>query len=315
MTRIEWTDETWNPVTGCTKVSAGCQHCYAERLWPKVEGAQAAREGRAPQRSFTDVRVHFDRFDAPLHWRKPRRVFVNSMSDLFHESVDDVHIAALFGVMAAAPQHTFQILTKRPQRMREWFQWIARDKEDPGEGCLRYTSQILGLDFLDRAPYDTPAWPLRNVHDGVSVEDQPTADERIPLLLETPAAIRFVSYEPALGPVDATPFLSTQHSALSTDPKLDWIIAGGESGPRARPPHPDWFRAVRDQCTAAGVPFFFKQWGEWAPPIAEDGVPPGAVEGRLYRVGKKAAGRLLDGREHSEYPQAVSGEERGESDD
>ena len=269
-TAIEWTDKVWNPVTGCSKVSQGCKNCYAERVFPRPY----------PGRAFTDVRCHEDRLDAPLHWRKPCRVFVNSMSDLFHEAVPFEFILDVMGVCGVAQQHTFQILTKRPQRMLDFSRWIA--------GTGEHISMA--------------EWP-RNVWLGVSVEDQKTAEERIPLLLQTPAVVRWTSYEPALGPID---FSKVHHPIESasvltgiywrvypnnyycTNRFLRWLVCGGESGPNARPMHPDWARSVRDQCVAAGVPFFFKQWGEWAP--SGD------------KVGKKHSGRLLDGREWNEYP-------------
>lgn len=287
MTKIEWTDEVWNPVTGCTKVSQGCKHCYAERIAERFWG----------ERKFTDVQCHEDRLNIPLHWRKPRRVFVNSMSDLFHPDVDFEFIKLVYRVMFLSMQHTFQILTKRPERMFEFTNWMIKD----------------GIHM-----------PISNVWLGVSCEDQAAADERIPWLLKTPAAVRFVSYEPALGPVDFTALnfgTSWESSALdgwyvtpdgrdepdqhSDGNKLDWVIAGGESGPGARPAHPDWFRSVRDQCVEAGIPFFFKQWGEWIGVFEREWErrPDIAKNGLFERVGKKRAGRLLDGREWNEYPE------------
>ena len=229
-----------------------------------------------------EVRLVPELLDQPLRWKKPRRIFVNSMSDLFHEDVPDEFILSVWRTMANASQHTFQILTKRPTRMRDWLR----------KGLM------IG-DFI--AP------PLDNVWLGVSTEDQATADERIPLLLQTLAAVRWISAEPLLSPIDLTSIKRTQAEGYMRPldgrfNKLGWIVAGGESGPKARPSHPDWFRSLRNQCAAMGVPFFFKQWGEWGPPVAEGDVPPGALEGRLYKVGKNAAGRRLDGVEHNEYP-------------
>lgn len=311
---ISWTDETWNPVTGCTKVSQGCKHCYAETM--------AHRFGARYPDGFGTVTRHPDRLEIPLRWKKPRRIFVCSMSDLFHSAVPDSFLGLVFGVMALLPRHTFQVLTKRAQRMAEW-----------SRGVMHYPNG-------DQSQRPVPGWPP-NVRLGVTVEDQATADERIPLLLQTPAAVRFVSYEPALGPVDFTRLTIleplpphgpgvwlnalTGHVAGPDDmiAHLDQIIVGGETGPGARPMHPDWPRSVRDQCKAAGVAFHFKQWGEWSrdvvdhsrriAAVAPDGQwaegPPqgygrvwsGAVE--VYRVGRKAAGALLDGREWREEPQ------------
>lgn len=310
-TKIEWTEATWNPVTGCTKVSQGCKNCYAERLAPKVFAGQVVEVNTTPPkhpemkasafrpRVFTDVRCHPERLDAPLHWKKPRRIFVNSMSDLFHEDVPDEFIDQVFAIMARAPQHTFQILTKRPARA------LAFLKDDVRED---YITDYWRADEPDRETWSLML-PLKNVWLGVSVEDQPTADERIPLLLQTPAAVRFLSCEPLLGPIDLQ--RTNRWPAAEYITQIDWVIAGGESGPKARPSHPDWFRSLREQCAAASVPFFFKQWGEWGD--EDDCFDRDVIKetarihhwgGGTYstRVGKKAAGRLLDGRTHNEYP-------------
>ncbi|HKQ24133.1 MAG TPA: phage Gp37/Gp68 family protein [Burkholderiales bacterium] len=304
-TKIEWTDETWNPVTGCTKVSQGCKNCYAERIWPKVEAAQRMREHwdwqKAPKRAFTEVRMHPNRLDAPLHWKRPRRIFVNSMSDLFHEDVTPLFIGSVLGIAAACAQHTFQVLTKRPQRMLEVL---------ASEAFLMAFEESADM-YTDTTHF---TWPVDNVWLGVSVEDQATADERIPLLLQTPAAVRFISAEPLLEPIDCTKwFFDASEFAYGTAPAgLDWVIAGGESGPNARPSNPGWFRSLRDQCANAGVPFFFKQWGELMPvcelkDAPKENVPPKlmfypSAEYCFEKVGKKAAGRQLDGRTHEEYP-------------
>ena len=253
-TAIEWTDRTWNPVTGCTKVSPGCANCYAERITNRFAGPDA----------FDKVVLHPERLEDPLRWKKTSRVFVNSMSDLFHECVPDGFLDAAFSVMARRRLHTFQILTKRAERVRNYF-------ADPLTR-IRVAKAI--------AWNDIPQWPLPNVWLGVSVENQRFADERIPLLLQTPAAVRFISVEPMLGPVD---LFNADGDGLRGGLKgaLDWVICGGESGPGARPLHPNWARALRDQCQSAGVPFFFKQWGGRTP---------------------KAGGRLLDGREWNEFP-------------
>jgi len=281
-TKIEWTDETWNPVTGCTKVSQGCKNCYAERLAPKVFAGQKIPLGPWPEagfrpRVFTDVLCHPERLDAPLHWKKPRRVFVNSMSDLFHEDVPDEFIDRVFAVMALSQgdlgwfrfgrdyaaegdppngRHTFQILTKRPGRMLEYIKHA-----DIGR-IIDISNEFVMFQDFDYAW----TWPLPNVWLGVSVEDQDTADERIQLLLQTPAAVRFVSYEPALAAIDfarscaAYRFIDRDGAVCCGMLRnLDWLIAGSESGPKARLADVAWYRSVRDQCAATGVAFFMKQ--------------------------------------------------------
>jgi len=310
--KIEWTDASWNPVTGCTKVSDGCKHCYAERDWARL-AAPRAKPNIYTGRDFTDVRCHPEKLDIPLHWTKPRRIFVNSMSDLFHEDVPDDFIADIFFRMSLAPRHTFQVLTKRPQRMLDW-------TTQHGLNAIRYGEAKEAQEQERNAP-----WPLPNVWLIVSCEDQATADERIPLLVQTPAAIKGVSAEPLLGPISFEGLFANPCDArdgTNALEELDWVIAGGESGPRARPSHPDWFRSLRDQCQAAGVPFFFKQWGEWAPFTYIDenrkallrigyskheeerecvvGKHSAAIN--MRRLGKKAAGRTLDGRTWDEYP-------------
>ena len=241
-TKIERRDEVWNPATGCTKLDAGCKNCYAERMSKRLAG----RFGYPADDPFK-VTLHPDRLGIPLYWKKPRRVFVNSMSDLFHKDVPPEFIVAVYGAMACVPRHQYMILTKRPER---------------------------ALEFLTQSVKYTPeAWDF--VWLGVSVHDQASADERIPILLQTPAAHRFVSFEPALGAVDFGRFLKESGKPphanamlgyLSTGGQwLDLIITGGESGPGGRPMHPDIPRSTRDQCAAANIPFHFKQWGAYKP--------------------------------------------------
>ena len=244
MSKIEWTDETWNPVTGCTKVSQGCKHCYAETIAKRMWATQYPPNGDGTPRKFTDVRCHPDRLDQPLRWRKPRRVFVNSMSDLFHEDVSDKFIAKTWVRMVCAKQHTFQVLTKRPERM----------------------SALLSTDWRIQAGW--PFMPAPNVWLGVSVENQAAADERIPLLLQTPAAVRFVSCEPLLGRLDLRPALLgplTGEGPLNDSviglPTMDWVIVGGESGPGARPMRDEWAWEIVQHCKQADVPVFVKQLG------------------------------------------------------
>jgi protein gp37 len=304
--KIEWTDRTWNPTRGCSMAkgseSGGCLNCYAARMAARnlpgfrspSTGDPFARLMPSGPRWTGKVELIESKLTEPLHWKKPQRVFVNSMSDLFHEALPDDAIERVFAVMALCPHITFQVLTKRPERM---LKYLSSD-DNNASACMAedvLLQEISGVATMGHR------WPLSNVWLGVSVEDQATADARIPLLLQTPAAIRFVSYEPALGPVD---FTGTGWNLWME--KLSWIIAGGESGPGARPPHPDWFRSARDQCKAAGVAFFFKQWGEYHPITRTDGIhespfgPAGSQH--MIRVGKKKAGALLDGREWKEFP-------------
>lgn len=330
-TAIEWTQETWNPLAGCTPVSEGCRNCYAakeavrlagnpnEKIAAKYAGTAEMRGAGTRRRAVFTGRVNLDEsaLTKPLRWRMPRRVFVNSMSDLFHEAVPEDYVAAVVAVMAACPQHTFQVLTKRPERMAAFFSrwamgscWMeARDRGVP-----------LVLD-----DFGALFWPLPNVWLGTSVEDQRAADERIPHLLATPAAVRFLSCEPLLGPVEFSDVTGRSDCVAALGkPALDgihWVIAGGESGPGARPMHPDWARSLRDQCQAAGVPFFFKQWGEYLAvtggsreerherevelQLAGVGSHLWADQAMAYRVGKKAAGRKLDGRTWDEFPEVA----------
>ncbi|RAO26508.1 hypothetical protein PSN13_06536 [Micromonospora saelicesensis] len=294
---IEWTEATWNPVTGCTKVSPGCDNCYAERIVERFHG----------KGSFAVVARSEEKLYVPLRWKRPRRIFVNSMSDLFHDQVPLSFIERVFSVMARTPQHTYQLLTKRHARMSS----VLR------RPTFRDTiASIVGADI---------EWPLPNLWLGVSVENQQWADIRIPALLDTPAAVRWLSCEPLLGPVDLRQSLALWQPGddqtwtgdrLHTRDVLGWVVVGGESGHGSRAMHPDWARALRDQCTDAQVPFFFKQWGQYRPGgdparpcswIAADGTEQPGWAGTshtvaMVRVGKKAAGRVLDGRTWDEYP-------------
>ncbi len=270
--KIEWTDATWNPTVGCSVVSAGCKRCYAMR-----EAARLARMGGKVGEKYAGlttetnagpvwngtVRLHEASLDQALRWKRPRRVFVNSMSDLFHEALSHHDQDKVLAAMIEAPQHVYQILTKRSERALAYFLDLPRRRRELG--CHS------GLDWTD--------FPLGNILLGCTVENQAAADERreaMRRLAELGWRV-WVSYEPALGPVDwrGWEFLS-------------WLVCGGESGPNARPMHPAWARSARDWSQAAGVPFLFKQWGEWGP--------------AGHRVGKAKAGRLLDGREHLAMP-------------
>jgi len=273
MTKIQWTDETWNPVTGCTKVSTGCKHCYAERDFPRAYRNPRADRGRMPDgsippdgpRSFTDLRLHPGRLDYPLHWRKPRRVFVNSMSDLFHEDVPDGFIDSVFAVMALAKRHTFQVLTKRSERMAEYLagNGFAAARGGPMRDRVDVAAITVPTAEWRHGNLPPPAchrWPLPNVWLGVSCEDQETADGRIPLLLDTPAAVRFVSAEPLLGPIDFARIAGAWHLHGGTG-FLEWVIVGGESGPKARPCDVGWIRSIVEDCRKAKVACFVKQLG------------------------------------------------------
>jgi protein gp37 len=223
---IEWTDATWNPVRGCTKVSPGCKHCYAERFAERFRGVK----GHPFEQGF-DLRLVPEMLDAPLRWKRPRRIFVNSMSDLFHAGVPSEYIARAFNVMFSAKQHTFQVLTKRPERMRAWFRWFESTTDNVNDSW----------------------WPLPNVWLGVSVERDDYV-HRIDDLQACPAVVRFLSLEPLLGPL---PDLDLHG--------ISWVIIGGESGPGARPLELDWIRDIREQCRRAGVACFVKQLGRvWA---------------------------------------------------
>lgn len=241
-TGISWTDSTWNIVTGCTEVSPGCDHCYAKTFSERWRGTP----GHHFENGF-DLTLRPERLGQPLQWKRPRRIFVNSMSDLFHDDVPAAFIAGVFAVMERASQHTFQILTKRHGRMRsllssyEFRADVDTHRQAIQPGCG---------DFV---------WPLPNVWLGVSVEDQRWADIRIPALLGTPAAVRFLSCEPMLGPIDLSQFL--RFHGISGGLGLGWVIAGGESGNGARPMELDWAQNIASQCDDASVPFFMKQLG------------------------------------------------------
>lgn len=292
-TNIEWTHwpgtvgKTWNPVRGCRRVSPGCENCYAERLayrfskpterspHPPFEGL--VRLGKHGPVWTGEGRFIPDSLDAPLRWRKPATVFVNSMSDLFFEEFTNEQIAAVFGVMAASPQHTFIVLTKRAARMKGWFDWVSQ--EDIGGTlhnalCVAMLETAREWDSDDEHCHEllnsvSDGWPLQNVVLGVSVEDQKRAEERIPHLINTPAACRMVSYEPALGPIDFEPWLD-QYGYDGVEDSyrsmISWLVVGGESGPGARPFDIDWGRRAVEQGRAHGVACFVKQLG--AKPVA-----------------------------------------------
>lgn len=399
-TKIEWADATISPLYGCSKVSPACANCYAERLAARFSKNPATAElyaGTVDERGHWTGRLnlHEDRMVQALRWKSPRRIFIASQSDLFHEDAPDWFIDTVFAHMLAShmldncARHTFLLLTKRAERMRDYL------SADPPVLLERWAKAGDGLIILDNADvyfselvYSHTSWnwsdrgrvlkpygyteglfPLPNVHVGVTVENQEQANARIPLLLETPAALRFVSVEPMLGPVELTGWIGTHNCHLCygdrffledceedehehevcpncgraggvgtwdswlgrtyDGPGIVHVICGGESGPNARPMHPDWVRSLRDQCAGAGVPFMFKQWGEWTPGesvVRQRGTVATAKwlndawslheedlastdghyddEPDLYRIGKKASGRHLDGRTWDGFPAA-----------
>lgn len=235
-TAIQWTSETWNPTTGCSKVSAGCKHCYAERIWKKVYGF----------RPFTDVQCHPERLSQPSKWKAPRRIFVDSMSDLFHEKVPTDFIIDVFDAMEGCQRHTFQILTKRPERMKAFMDGLGSVL---GNERVYFTFESAHAGYIPN-----------NVWLGVSVEDQKSAEERIPVLLSTRAAIRFLSVEPQIAPIDLLAIAPDLHD-IHTGNTIDWVIVGGESGPGARPFDLRWAYDIVTQCKQADVPVFIKQLG------------------------------------------------------
>lgn len=373
-TPIEWSDATWNPITGCSVISPGCTNCYAMRLAGTRMKTHPSRAGLTVDSKAGPVwngQVRFNEqwLTQPLQWKRPRMIFVCAHADLFHEAVPDEWIDRVFAVMALAPHHKFQVLTKRSKRMREYLNqrakdWCAALPNAFAPGTFRMSRHELiarlgNTTMEHRLLYNAilPDWPLPNVWLGVSAEDQRRADERIPDLLATPAAIRWLSAEPLLGPIDLNvawhgedaldgecwgdcawcengypPMHNCQRGKGDWEKGrsgLDWVVAGGESGPGARPMHPDWARSLRDQCAAAGVPFLFKQWGNWQEHYDRDRDDPdwrecatverldqagqwlnlaggqgfhGERVVRVSDVGKKRAGRLLDGIEHNGFP-------------
>lgn len=353
-TSIEWTDATWNTVGGCTRVHNGCTNCYAEIMaarfskpgqWGEGLAKIVTRpDGSKDHRWTGEIRFNAKALHQPLRWKRPRRIFVNSTADTFHDGVTDDQLDQIFAVMALCPQHTFQVLTKRPERARAYLSGRYRRAD--------IATQMRVIADVDTSDSVMVLWPLPNIWIGTSISDQASADAMVPHLLATPAAVRFLSVEPMLGPVDLeaisapdTGIYALQGiysdgsgpSGFRKGAKIDWVIVGGESGPGARPMHPDWARSILKQCEAAGVAGFFKQWGEWAPdtgplpgrdpakngsdPIMEgtaacalwtgsgwrhyrDGyaAPIDDTSTRVYRLGKARAGRLLDGREWNQMP-------------
>jgi protein gp37 len=338
--KIEWTDRSdWNPVRGCTRVSPGCggpgPHggCYAEALaarfsQPGMWGHGFAEMKDGKPRWTGKVELQEDRVSLPLRWKEPARIFVNSTSDIFHEALPDATIDKIFAVMALCHHHTFQVLTKRAERMHQYMMNVEREAY-----WMNAVANLFAHAPMDRCysilGQRDPWLPLKNVWLGVSAERQPEYDERASYLVRTPAAVRYISAEPLLGPID----LLAKPRAEDALGFLDWVIVGGESGRNARPMSIQWARELRDQCKDTHVEFFFKQWGEWAPAGSQPSETPGhfafgdyagdretmiqtdhyprnftkfGARSVVERVGKKAAGRLLDGIEHNGMPGATA---------
>ncbi|CVI59449.1 phage Gp37/Gp68 family protein [Agrobacterium leguminum] len=382
-THIEWTDATWNPITGCSIVSPGCTNCYAMKLaGTRLKHTDSRRglttETKAGPVWNGDVRFNAEWLTQPLHWKRPRKIFVCAHGDLFAEGVPDDWIDKVFAIMALSPQHTFQVLTKRPETMWQYVSHPETYRRVYSIACDFAIEMSLNVTLIANRSHTQFApsgprvflnqWPLTNLWLGVSAEDQKRADERIPVLLETPAIVRWLSAEPLLGPLDLEtlrlqnvlspldalrgstwevtragrfyhgPIDRTKHR------RLDWVVVGGESGSGARAVHPAWVRSIREQCAAADVPFFFKQWGAWKPvpwkldrhrdetdadyidrserecsthAISLSGhliemdhkpwawarvLPAPETHHSVKFVGKKAAGRLLDGVVHDAFP-------------
>ena len=265
----QWTNSTWNPITGCTRVSRGCEHCYAETLAAGRLKHHPSRAGLTDDHGRWNGVVRFNQkwLNQPFGWKKPRRVFVVAHGDLFHENVPDEWIDWVFAVMAMNRQHVFQILTKSPDRMYRYLSEMVGDHR--GNTVIERLEDLINYQYEGRlvtwpwAHTEAERWPLRNVWAGTSVEDCVVAAERIPNLLRTPAAVRWISAEPLLAPIDISPYfrrnLPGDASTWSQPTGLDWVVCGGESGPGYRPMEPDWARFMRDQCKLAGVPFFMKQ--------------------------------------------------------
>jgi protein gp37 len=293
---ISWTQATWNPVTGCDRVSPGCDHCYALRMAGRLKAMGSPKYQRDGRTSRSGpgfaVTAHPDTLNLPFRWRAPRRIFVNSMSDLFHSDLGVDFAAAVFAIMACTPRHTYQVLTKRPGRARSLLSSPAfRNLVDQAAEQLPAN---------DRSAYDPTTWPLPNLWLGVSAENDHWAAVRIPVLLQTPAAVRWASLEPLLGPVDLRPgeWVHDEEClrrngclCMPARQHLDWVVVGGESGPDARPCEPGWVRQIRDTCDAGGVAFYFKQWSGLTP---------------------RSGGCLLDGRLCQAYPGPSGAQARGD---
>lgn len=336
--KIQWLNlpgykgESWNPVIGCLKKSEGCKNCYALRMAMRIAGMER-KTGRINYRAALMPGANNKQNEwngltfladdkkvlQPLSWKTPRVIFVCSMGDLFHENTPFEWVDRVMAIAAVLPKHIFIVLTKRAERMAKYFgqgkeklvkRWedaiyemgIADKNEDPdAAACFLYNRCLSGAKVKDWG------WPLSNMWVGVTAENQERANERLPYLLHVEASVKFVSVEPMLGPVDLSVWM---YSGFVEPPFIDvinWVICGGESGHKARPLHPDWVRELRDQCRKAGVPFFFKQWGEWSTdyPDGKNLQYMGQTyqfNTTFYKIGKKAAGNVLDGKKWEKWP-------------
>lgn len=321
MTKIEWTDEVFNPVTGCTKISQGCSGCYAERMSKRLAGRYGYPE--APDNF--KVTLHPDKLYKPSHWKKPRLIFVCSMGDLFHEDVPFEFIDKVLYTMGTTQRHTYQILTKRPERMYRYFNGIVEGESESIQRILK----LSGYQSIHRHILNfRKGIPMANLWLGVSTEDQETANERIPWLLKTPAAVRFVSAEPLLSDINFHELIAcprcgyTQHDqsihmdhhlcTMEIPNTISQIIVGGETGPKARPMNPTWARSIRDQCRATDTKFFYKGSGNWivAPNRMKLNFKPGDPNIHEFEDGtvmirtmKRDQERKLDGRRWEEMPE------------
>lgn len=334
-TKIEWAEKSWNPIAGCTKCSPGCLNCYAERMAKRLYWMGMARPSTLPEymnfeKGWLNGHIDFleHRLKQPLHWRKPSRIFVCSMSDLFHEKVpfefiDKVHAAMIMAIRRGR-YHTYLILTKRIKRMLKYYSSNRRPQ----------LFDILEKDYDEFIGFFGINWPFPVLHLSVSISNQPEADEKIPILLQIHAAVRGLIIEPMLGSINIDKWIwgnkcpdpqcgdsTWDHYCQLGEQLLHWVVVGGESGPGARPMHPDWVRNIRDQCIAAGVPFYFKQWGEWLPvsqmtkeqkEVNKLSWWPNRVTDirgeRFLRFTKKKAGCILDGKEWKQLPAPVANE-------
>ncbi|HTV33660.1 MAG TPA: phage Gp37/Gp68 family protein [Methylocella sp.] len=299
---IEWADAIWDPLVGCSRKSAACRHCYAEALTAaSAQDAQwglgYAEIGPAGPAWTGKIALRDDRLTLPLTWDTPRRILVNALSDLFHESAQNEVTDRIFAIMALCPHHIFEILTKRPKIMQAYITEPATPAR-----IAKVMDEIAPQD----SSHSLSVWPLKHLWLGVTAENQKEAERRIPVLLETPAALRFVAAEPLLEALDLKAGIWLRDAtetgpASGSGPRIDWVVAGGEIGAEAKACHPDWARSLRDQCIKGGTAFFWRQWGDYVP---NAGVTAEPVSGALSftPLGSGPVQRTLDGVLHEAFP-------------